>query len=184
MNHLVHSQVGPSRLGAFSILPTNLGETSAIRKGKSVRKTLTWLETNDASVEIGYRKSFGDSPEFWLYLNKACVGYVTFAYALTSLKLAKWFPDNTKFAVPHCTVLPIIRGKGYASFIYEVAMRSGIVLYSWEHTLDASKLWESLATKVGAQIYQFDTKAGKFVAAHNEYTVKVLSLIKPNRSST
>lgn len=166
-------------LRAFSILPNERGSFTAIKAGKKLRPLLTWLETRDPEVEVGHRKVFGGSLEFLIYLNKECVGYVSFSYPLASINLAKWFPAKVKFAQPHSTMLPIMRGKGYASFIYEVAMRSGLVLYTWEHTHAAAMLWESLARKTGAKIYQFDTVGKAFVTRPSENTVKVLSLIKP-----
>lgn len=166
-------------LRAFSILPDERGSFTAIKAGKKMRPLLTWLDTKDPSIEIGHRASFGGSPEFWIYLDKACVGYVTFSYPLARSSLTKWFPAKVKFAQPHSTLLPILQGKGYASFIYEIAMRSGIVLYAWEHTNAAAKLWDSLSRKMGAKIYHFDTEKTIFVGSPTKDTVKVLSLIKP-----
>ena len=163
-------------------MPVGQGSFAAIKSGKKMRPLLTWLDTRVPDLEIGHKKSLGGSPEFWIYLDTVCVGFVTFRYSLVSVSrpsMVKWFPAKIKFAQPHSTMLPIIRGKGYASFIYEVAMRSGIVLYAWEHTEAASKLWESLARKTGAKIYQFDTVTKTFVTKNSENTVKVLSLIKP-----
>lgn len=166
-------------LNAFSILPENVGSFTQIKLGKKIRPLLTWLDTKDPRVEIGHRSSFRSSPEFWIYLDKACVGYVTFSYPYARPALVKWFPSNSKFAQPHSTMLPVIQGKGYASFIYEVAIRSGVVLYTWSHTKAAAKLWESLARNTGAKIYQYDVVTRVFVAKPSENSVKVLSLTKP-----
>lgn len=146
-----------------------------------MRPLLTWVPTKDSAVEIGYKIAFGQSPEFWIFLDGDCVGYIMFSYALTSQKLFRWFPKGTKFAQPHCSITGDLKGLGYPSTIYDMAMSGGMVLYTYEHTAAAASLWESLVRKTKAKLYHYDFKTDSFLTEATSDSMKVLTHLIPTK---
>lgn len=114
------------------------------------RGELKYVSTKSPDVEVGYEYRHSNL-EFYVFLQGKCVGNVTFDYQDTPKELRRLFKGK-KVATPHVGFLPSMRGLGYPSMIYGLALKHGTVLASDHHTQSAAGLWEAVARKYNAKI--------------------------------
>lgn len=112
--------------------------------------------TKDQRVTVGTLKNRA-STYWYFFLNGECGAYVGMESPEDEDREALESALNyTKLLVPHSSAVSL-RGLGYPSYVYKKALDAGFVLASSGHSKDASKLWEAIAAKNGAEIRWVDT---------------------------
>lgn len=140
---------------------------------------LTYLTTNSARVKVGWLRKSNKLLDFFIFIDEGCVGRVTFEpYDFRYAELVALFGvRKDQIYSPHVSMHRDYRGLGYPSFVYQKALNSGLMLVTDGHSLDASQLWDRLATKPG--INSYFVCDGQIVSEPDQDTERVLTKLKP-----
>lgn len=165
---------------APSMSPAHIRRNLAVGDLPNTKKRLKYVPTKDPRVKVGYEKR-KTLLEFWIFVDDRCEGRISFQFDLTTdlptvdgaaRKLRSLFPGSV-IAVPHVTMAPGLRGLGYPTFVYGMALNTGMILVTEQHTQSAARLWESLGKKF--HLFYFNPKSGTLEDRLPREGFKVLS---------
>lgn len=107
--------------------------------------------TNDPRVDYLTIKS-PNFTSWYFYLEGKCGAYVEMEKPQGFLigELMKWVRTK-RMLTPHSSATSL-RGLGYPTFVYRMALKAGFLLVTQQHTPAAFKLWEAVARKTGSRI--------------------------------
>jgi hypothetical protein len=107
--------------------------------------------TKDPRVDYLTAKNPGWT-SWYFYMEGKCGAYVEMEKPQGFLfeELSKWLRTK-KLLTPHSSATSL-RGLGYPTFLYQMALKAGNILVTQQHTPAAFKLWEAIARKTGARI--------------------------------
>lgn len=153
-------QVQGAEIRALSIAEDGSGDLSPLdlelmyrwelkegTKAKTIKTNIPHLE-----LLVCQRESLDRTNGFMVFLKdtqleKPLVGVLQLVRGLDLPKTARNFINPLNLYVPHSSMLPAYRSKGYAKAMYNWALQSGMSLMSfYEHTTAANRIWKSLAS--------------------------------------
>lgn len=77
------------------------------------------------------------------------LGCLKFDYRTGSRVAKSYGLPKSKYATPHISLAPELRGKGIATQLYLMTLSSGVSLVTFDHSRKASKLWNRIGKLVG-----------------------------------
>jgi hypothetical protein len=136
---------------------------------------LTFCLDQQFIVKYLCEKTYGGIEyDFFVFSEDECIAVVQFERVDYLRKI--WNIKNKNLLIPHSTIHPSYRGRGFSTFFYSLALKAGFTLVSQKHTVNASDLWRSIALKNNTSVINHCIVTGKSLPTQHSYTVKLLSL--------
>lgn len=134
-----------------------------LKEGDRIRHdgSLKIHKTNDSRVD--YLIDAMDSTTTWyFFLDGKCGALVEMEIPFCAWRqvLMRLGLNTRKVATPHASASSLMRGSGYPSFVYKMALNKGYVLMTGAHTKEAATLWQRVAEKTGARILYVNPQSG------------------------
>lgn len=130
--------------------------SDAISQGDLYKDELTFINTKDESVEVGFMKPNANWLSLYIFLDGKCEGALELDILQSFIgyvrHLKKEF-GNRPFCTPHIALSPKLKGLGYAKMLYSIALDKGCVFVTQGHTKEAKKLWDSLSSSYDTRYY-------------------------------
>ena len=118
---------------------------AAAKQGEEYADKLTYI-VDDGRIKIGYRKPNNAWISIYLFVDGEAEGALEVSLVTGTLFGAplRKLLGGRPICIPHIAFTEKIRGKGYASAMYRIALDRGCVFVTSGHTKDAKALWDSL----------------------------------------
>lgn len=119
---------------------------SAAKQGELYADKLKYI-VDDGHVKIGYMKPNKQWISIYLFVDDSAEGALEINLVGPHVKFVKSLQKligERPICIPHIAFTDKLRGKGYASAMYKIALDRGCVLATYGHTQSAKALWDGL----------------------------------------